>query len=160
MKKLFCMLVSLVLLCSAAQAETLFESSMGYTLSYPEDRIVAVIDEGMDEFRPIDADADSDAYVIIVSDELDFTENADDKLSDAAGGFFFEEAAEIGEIQPFAMTSGIAAKTIEVRFDGMTYRYYAVEVKNGLLCITAAFPQAQAETLGTLFEELVQTIAY
>lgn len=159
MKKMIAMLLSMLLLFSAACAETVFESAAGYTVSYPQDRIAPDPDDGLDFFLPV-SEADSDAYMIIVPTEIPYATEADAKLMEAYGGFNDQDGVVIGDAKDFAVASGLSAQTLDVTLNGVVYRYFVVEAPMGMLCVTVVFPQSAADTYGAAFTDMAASIAF
>lgn len=85
-------------------------------------------------------------------------QDADDSLTEAT---YREDAqAVVGEIEDFALDSGATARRVEVRTEGVVYRYYFLAGDGLSLCVTAQFPEADEETYGARMEEMVASVEF
>lgn len=85
-------------------------------------------------------------------------QDADDSLTEAT---YREDAqAVVGEIEDFALESGATARRVEVRTEGVVYRYYFLAGDGLSLCVTAQFPEADEETYGARMEEMVASVEF
>ena len=85
-------------------------------------------------------------------------DDADSMLGEAS---YTEDAeAVVGEIEAFAMESGVEAKTVEVVSGGVCYRYYFIPGDSFSLCVTAQCPEEAIEGNGARMEEMVASIAF
>ena len=85
-------------------------------------------------------------------------DDADRMLGEAS---YTEDAeAVVGEIEAFAMESGVEAKTVEVVSGGVCYRYYFIPGDSFSLCVTAQCPEEAIEGNGARMEEMVASIAF
>ncbi len=85
-------------------------------------------------------------------------DDADSMLGEAS---YTEDAeAVVGEIEAFAMESGVEAKTVEVVSGGVCYRYYFIPGDSFSLCVTAQCPEEAIEGNGARMAEMVASIAF
>ena len=85
-------------------------------------------------------------------------DDADRMLGEAS---YTEDAeAVVGEIEAFAMESGVEAKTVEVVSGGVCYRYYFIPGDSFSLCVTAQCPEEAIEGNGARMAEMVASIAF
>ena len=123
----------------------------------PEGGDIADMEMGFiaDVYAPLDAQDAS----LTVQPTADLTaEDADSFLGEAT---YTEDAeAVVSEISSFAMEDGSEARTVEVISGGVAYRYYFIAGDGLSLCVTAQFPEGDAEGYGARMEEMIASIAF
>ena len=123
----------------------------------PEGGDIADMEMGFiaDVYAPLDAQDAS----LTVQPTADLTaEDADSFLGEAT---YTEDAeAVVSEISSFAMEDGSEARTVEVISGGVAYRYYFIAGDGLRLCVTAQFPEGDAEGYGARMEEMIASIAF
>ena len=123
----------------------------------PEGDDIADMEMGFiaDVYAPLDAQDAS----LTVQPTADLTaEDADSFLGEAT---YTEDAeAVVSEISSFAMEDGSEARTVEVISGGVAYRYYFIAGDGLSLCVTAQFPEGDAEGYGARMEEMIASIAF
>ena len=178
MKKLMCMVLSALLLvggalaegvqtrertvekdgASAVVVETKFESEGGYSLWYPADQIAYAASGELDCFAPSGEETEENASsYLIVPVEIEPSE-ADALLAEAVGGYG-EDAARV-EYPEKTLENGVRVGSVQVEEDGVVYRFYLVRDEAHVLCITATYPVADAETVGAIYEAMTDTIEF
>lgn len=185
MKKLFAMLLALVLLMSAAYAEEpaavrtraialesdplqaepeTFEvvetefAGEGYTLWYQADVLEAGLLYNKACFRPVGAaEEEAGTSYLIVPTEI-AAENAEDMMTEATGGYDAEWA--VGEVRELTGDMGGRILSVDAVGSAEVHRYYLVPGEELSLCITAIFPLEEAEATGLCFDLMTMTIGF
>lgn len=141
-----------------AAEETGFDSAHGYSISYPAGQMEYVQMYGHDCFVPAGSTAEDSAssFLIVPSDVK--PEDAENVLTEATGGYTGEYT--LTEYPVKTLDSGAVVGSVQVEQDGVVYRFYVVSGGNDVLCITATYPAADAETVGVIYERMTETIEF
>ena len=137
----------------APQPDTLYEGA-GYSIGYYSDRLEPAELYGHECFVPVGSEESAEAYLMIVRSDVS-SENADDLLGEAIGGYEGYHAVTWGEEK--TLESGLTLNWVQSEQDGRIDRYYLLKGEEAVYCLTASFPVMGEIDYGALFDAMADT---
>ena len=149
--------ISMVNTIAVLNADADYVSDAGFTMTYNEAIVKPAAFAGTehDYFVPVGtAEGESPAAsLLIVPNEVAW-EEAESFLGEAVA-MYPEESVTVAETG----SGDVEYMTRAASEQGVTYRFYAVKAPEGLLCVTAVYPDGNASFEG-VFRNMIESIAF